>query len=375
MTRDSAPLTIAVLAPLRHPIREPHAGGLEAAVWDRVRSLRARGHRVVLCAVEGSDFLDGGPDEFVLPAAVWPIAELATDTTYPPGHLERALAALEGALDFIADNAASFDVIDNHCLHAPPLARAGRLGVPMLTTLHTPPLDDMLGAHASGGGSLFSAVSAHTASEWAAAGVSAPVLPNSVDPARWTLGSGGIDLVWFGRIVPEKGTHLAIAAARAAGRRLNIAGRVGDADYFEQLIAPQLDADIRYVGALRQPALAELVGGSAAALVTPVWEEPFGMVIAEALATGTPVAAFDIGGVAEVTGDSGACRLVPVRDVDALAEAVTALADTAGIRASTRRRTRRDALARFSIERRSDELESLLRSVASSPAVRAAVGA
>ena len=76
---------------------------------------------------------------------------------------------------------------------------------------------------------------------------------------------------------------------RAAGRRLVLAGRVGDVDYFERFIEPMLDDSIRYVGSLRQPALSRLVGRSSCALVTPLWDEPFGLVIAETLATGTPV--------------------------------------------------------------------------------------
>jgi glycosyltransferase involved in cell wall biosynthesis len=356
----SARRTIAVIAPLRHPIREPHAGGLEAMVWDRVRMLRARGHRVLLCAVEGSQFLEDGPAEFRLPAVEWPDERDATDSTFPPGHLERAIPALEAALGFIRRHAGTIDLVDNHSLHPQPLTWAERLGVPMVTTLHTPPLPRLVAAAraAEHHGRLL-AVSAHTAAEWREHGVEALVMPNAVDGGRWPLGPGGHDLVWFGRIVPEKGVHLAVEAARLTGRTLRIAGRVGDIAYFQEHVRPFLGDGVEYLGPLAQPALAGLVGGSACALVTPLWPEPFGLVVAEALATGTPVAAFEAGGIGEVAGDASAVRLVPMGDAGLLAEASEQLAGARGRDRRPRQQARTEALARFSLDRRAIELESV----------------
>jgi glycosyltransferase involved in cell wall biosynthesis len=355
---NARPLTIAVIAPLRHPIREPHAGGLEAMVWDRVRTLRARGHRVLLCAVEGSQFQEDGPPEFRLPPVVWPDERDATDSTFPPGHLDRAIPALEAALDFIRRNAATIDLVDNHSLHPQPLTWARRLGVPVVTTLHTPPLPRLVAAAAAHPGRIL-AVSAFTAAEWRQHGVEAAVMPNAIDADRWRLGPGGHDLVWFGRLVPEKGAHLAVRAARLTGRTLRIAGRVGDVAYFQEHIRPYLGDGIDYLGPLGQPALADLVGGSACALVTPLWQEPFGLVVAEALATGTPVAAFDTGGIGEVAGQAPAVRLVPMGDTGALAEAAEHLAGSRGRDLRLRHQTRTEAQARFSLEHRATELETV----------------
>ncbi|GAA4680202.1 glycosyltransferase [Frondihabitans cladoniiphilus] len=362
----SRPLRIAVIAPLRYPISQPHAGGLESSVWNQVRTLRSRGHRVVLCATEGSDFLDGGPAEFTLPRPVWDDESLATDTTYPDGYLDRAFAALDRAMEYLRDHADDFDVVDNHCLHGLPLGWADRLGIPMVSTLHTPTLPALLEAHASCGEprSRFLAVSRHTAREWAVEGIETTVVPNGIDTDRWMLGPGGPDLVWFGRIVPEKGAHLAIRAARLAGRRLVLAGRIGDADYFEREVAPFLGNGVEYVGPLGQADLAELVGRSACALVTPVWEEPFGLVIAEALATGTPVAAFDTGGVAEVAGSSTGARLVAMGDVEALARAATALAEGAAHDRHLRAAIRDGVVERFSLEARAATLEGIYSALA-----------
>ena len=357
MTRPS--LRIAVIAPLRYPIAEPHAGGLESSIWHLVRGLRLRGHRVTLCAVAGSDYLSGGPSEFVLPPVFWPDAADSSDVDYPPGYLDRAFPALDAALGFIAEHAGEFDIVVNHCLHGLPLSWAGRLGVPMVTTLHTPVLTDLLVARERnvGAGSAFLSVSEYTASEWRRQGVDSVLLPNAVDTAAWPLGAGGSGLVWFGRIVPEKGAHLAIAAARLAGLPLTLAGRVGDATYAAREILPRLGGDIRYVGALRQPELAELVGASACALVTPVWEEPFGLVIAEAMACGTPVVSFDTGGIPEVVGTSPGARLVPTGDVAAMARAATAIVEANS--AVLRQQVRDDAERRFSLGARLTELEGI----------------
>ncbi|GAA0270363.1 hypothetical protein GCM10010302_04920 [Streptomyces polychromogenes] len=112
---------------------------------------------------------------------------------------------------------------------------------------------------------------------------------NGIDLRRWPAGTGGGDLVWYGRIVPEKGPALAIAAAEA-GVALTLAGPVADHRYFRDHVAPRLGGRIRYAGHLRRRELAALVGSARATLVTPCWDEPYGLVVAESLACGTPVA-------------------------------------------------------------------------------------
>jgi len=361
MTRDARPLRILVVAPSRYPLRQPHAGGLEACVWDRVRWLRSRGHDVTLCAAEGSDFLGEVP-EFHLPTPAWTRPEESSDTDYPLGYAAAVDAAFDAARDRLIADRHLYDVVDNHSLHPAPISWSREIGIPVVTTLHTPPLEPLLQAAAEVHDSphRFVAVSQTTARAWSVEGVDAFVFPNGVDTEQWTRGAGGPSWVWSGRIVPEKAPHLAIEAARAVDAHIVLAGRIGDVDYFEQEVVPRLGPHARYVGPLHQPDLCRLVGSSAVALVTPMWEEPFGLVIAEALATGTPVAAFDIGGVSEVlAGMPGAATVMP-GDVVALGKAAAELA-AAGVREPlTRVRTRRAAVRQHSLAQRHREVERVL---------------
>ncbi len=360
-------LRILVIAPARHAVRQPHAGGLEAAVWDRVRWLRGRGHEVTLAAAAGSDFL-GPSSAFTLPSPAWDDPASLSDTAYPDGYplvLERAMDRL---LRVVGSPSRPFDVVDNHSLDPAPILWSRDAGVPVVTTLHTPPLPGMVAAGRAvhDAPHRFVAVSGHTARAWSAEGIDAFVFPNGVDTDRWSRGRGGASWVWFGRIVPEKAPHLAMDAARRAGAHIVLAGRVGDVAYFDREIAPRLGGGAQYVGPLRQPELCALVGGSAVALVTPVWEEPFGLVGAEALSTGTPVVAFAEGGVPEVLHGLPGTAVVPPGDVDALALAASELA-LLGTDPPSRRQVRRAAVRRHALSRRHRDVERVLAFTAKAP--------
>ncbi|MBB2901441.1 glycosyltransferase involved in cell wall biosynthesis [Kineococcus radiotolerans] len=364
-------LRVAVLGPSRYPVAEPYAGGLESFVGNLVAGLRARGHRVLLFAAAGSpgaqpEVLSGGgwrPDELARADASMPAEAFMVEHH---SHLD-VLTALRTTY------AGEVDVVHNHSLHYLPLSLADTLPVPVVTTLHTPPTPWLTSALAAGGGSgAFTAVSSFTARQWAPWVPHAQVVLNGVEPRRWPLGPGGRGLLWFGRIVPEKAPHLALRAAARAGHHLDVVGPVGDEEYFAAQVAPRLGAGATYRGHLGGDDLARVVGRASAVLMTPSWDEPFGLVAAEAAMSGTPVVAFDRGGVSEVLRPHvlpAMGAVVPADDVEAMADAVE------DVLALDRRDVRRAALAHLSFERAVSAYESILRSAAARTAVQLDVAA
>jgi glycosyltransferase involved in cell wall biosynthesis len=315
-------LRIALIASSRFPISQPFAGGLEAHVWHLARALAHHGHQVSLFAASGSD---RDLDCDTMAVHHLDISEAARADVSMPS--ESFMADHHAYLTLMMELAGcardDFDLIHNHSLHYLPVAMSSMLSIPMLTTVHTPPtpwLESAIDA-AAGAGTQFAAVSHHTAAAWGKAIRQITVVPNGIATQRWPLGPGGDSLVWFGRITAEKAPHLAIGAARRAGRPLVLAGPVSDPDYFAAEVEPRLGEDVRYAGHLDQEQLARLVGAAAAVLVTPVWDEPFGLVVAEAMCCGTPVVAFARGGIPELVAPRSG-RLVAPGDVAAMADAI-----------------------------------------------------
>lgn len=326
-------MRVCLIASSRFPVREPFQGGLEAHTAMLAERLIARGHQVSLFAAPGSDprlnveELEVGTFE--------PSPAARQDVGAPPRQwMQEHHAYLQLMLELIATGADRFDVVHNNSLHHLPVAMARAIGVPMVSSLHTPPLAWLESAMALAGHDVtFTAVSEHTAQAWSHA-VRAAVIRNGVDTDRWSEGPGGERAVWTGRLVPEKAPHLAIRAAREAGVDLVLAGARLDHGYFEQEIVPLMGAHVEYAGHLSNRDLIELVGGSAVAIVSPAWDEPYGLVAAEAMSCGTPVAAFARGALPEIV-SSDAGRLAVPGSVASLADAVReALAlDRGGVRA------------------------------------------
>lgn len=316
------PLKIAVIGHIRHAIEEPFMGGMEAHCASLVAGLEDAGHAVTLFAAPGSCAgniveICPAPYEDVLP---W-------DRFHGTPSLERYQQLAFGqAWDVI--RARNFDVVHNNSLFPPLIDRALEDGVPMVASQHVPPFGAMRAAvwRAAGSGSV--QVTVPSRSQLPLWFDSPPdnlrVVYNGIDCAKWDCGAEhGDALVWFGRITPNKGLYEAVMAARAAGARLDIYGTIEEQTYFSERVRPFLDDTIRYRGHLSGERLRSAVCAARAVLVTPMWDEPFGLVAAEALAGSVPVIAFDRGAMREVVGDCGI--IVPPGDIAALGKAIGAI--------------------------------------------------
>ncbi|XAS76839.1 glycosyltransferase family 4 protein [Dermatophilaceae bacterium Sec6.4] len=337
---------IAMIAPSRHCISPPFAGGLESLVWDLRTRLEADGHDVTLIAREGSDGVD---PQWEIGGGRWAPSDLASrDQSMPAAEFMAEHHDYLQVMHRLAQiGHHHFDVIHNHSLHYLPVSLASTCEVPMLTTLHTPPtpwLESAISASRGPVGS-FTAVSGFTARSWTALPQPATVIHNGVDLDWWRPGPGGDHLWWSGRITPEKAPHLAIDAARHAGYDLDFAGPISDPAYFRAEVRPRLGPGVRYLGHLAGAAQVEQVRTARAVLVTPTWDEPFGLVVIEALACGTPVVAFGRGGIPDILSSPEVGTLVPSGDTLAMGHAAVA---AAGI---SRARVRQFAEQHFSLDR------------------------
>jgi glycosyltransferase involved in cell wall biosynthesis len=305
---------IAMLAPPWIPVPPPAYGGIEEVVRLLCDGLTARGHDVTLFAPPGSR-----SSAVVAPVLEEPHPDDIQKAQFEADHVARAFEAID------ADG--GYDVIHDHTGHTA-LAMADRVGPPLVHTLHGP-LDEAACRFYARHGRKACIVALSQAQLDAAPPEmgGGRVVPNPIDVGEWPSEPAKDDyLLWMGRMSPDKGPHRAIAAAREAGARLVLAGPVqrGQEQFFAEEVEPQLGSDgIEYVGEAGGDDKRALYLGARAFLMPIRWAEPFGLVMVEALACGTPVIAFPEGSAPEVVED-GRTGFV-VEDEHAMAAAVARL--------------------------------------------------
>ena len=326
------PLHIALVGTARYPLCEPFVGGLAAHVVGLARGLAARGHAVTVFAPEGSRVDGVRAVAFCGPSGLDFSDAARGDLSMLPEPFMREHHAMLRLMVGLADGRwGRFDVVHNHSLHYLPIAQAPAVDAAHLTTLHAPPTPWQESAFAClppADRPAAVTVSATNRRTWARSLPACGVVANGVDLARWRFSPAGTPglAVWAGRLVPEKGPHLAVDAARAAGMRLRLVGPAPDPAYYDAEIAPRLGPDVEVAGHADHAALAGHYGAASVALSTARWEEPYGLTLVEALACGTPVAAFRRGAAPElVTPETG--RLAAPDDAGDLARAAREAAD------------------------------------------------
>jgi glycosyltransferase involved in cell wall biosynthesis len=310
-----------MLAPPWIPVPPPGYGGVESVVSVLTEALVRRGADVTLFCAPGSR---SSADVVTLLDAPHP--EEIERSIYEGAHVAQAFEAIDAGLDD-----GRFDVLHDHCGFTA-LAMADRLETPAVHTLHgqfTASTAAFYARHAHKA-TLVGISHAQLASGPRGLG-EIDVIPNPIDVTAWPLREHKDDyLLWIGRMTADKGPHRAIAAARAAGVPLVMAGVIqpGQQPFFDREVAPHIDGEqIRFIGEVGGSAKQSLFAGARALLMPIRWREPFGMVMIEALVCGTPVIAFSEGAATEliVHGETGFL----VEDEQQMAGAVEKLASIA----------------------------------------------
>src|SRR3954452_19287364 len=306
--RSHLQMRIAQIAPLTESVPPRTYGGTERVVSYLTEELVAMGHDVALFA-SGDSVTDAKLE------AIWPCA-LRFDTT-----LRDAIAPPMLMLEKICQRAHEFDILHCH-LDYWPFSLLSRQSTPYLTTLHgrldlpeiTPVFDCFPDAplvsisdsqrrplpHGNFVGTVYHGLP-----------------PNLLTPQPMERDY----LAFLGRICPEKSPDRAISIARAAGMKLKIAAKIDRIDqlYFETVIRPMIDGDqIELIGEIGEAEKPAFLSGAKALLLPIDWPEPFGLVMIEAMACGTPTIAYPAGSVPEVI-DHGVTGFIVHNEAEAVA--------------------------------------------------------
>jgi glycosyltransferase involved in cell wall biosynthesis len=308
---------IAIVAPPWFTIPPEAYGGIEEVVGDLTRALIARGHEVTLVGAGA----DATPANF-LRTYREPVSDRIGEPLPEMMHAAAAAKLLED-LDI--------DVVHDHTLAGP--LTATRRPAPTVATMHGP-MDGELGDYYRQLGDTVSLVAISDAQRGLAPDLNwVATVPNGVDVASFPFQEDKEEWVLFiGRFSPEKGADLAIEAAQAAGRRILLAGKLNEPaeqEYFDEAIRPRLGGSASYVGEVDAAGKRELYAKAACLLFPVRWPEPFGMVMIEAMACGTPVVALRAGSVPEIAVD-GVTGIICAEP----AELPAAIGAAAGLRAA-----------------------------------------
>jgi glycosyltransferase involved in cell wall biosynthesis len=333
-------MRIALVSTPFLPVPPPAYGGTELVVGELALALRARGHEVVVYAT-GDSYLPGIE-----------IRHYFVNSQWPP---DPAVDAMHGAFcvrDILRDPR-GFDAVHLHDIGAVPVAR--HLDCPVIYTLHHD-VDAQLSARYLATPRLRVVAISHAQARCEIAPVEA-VVHHGLDPARFAVADDQGYLLFLGRYDRCKGPDLALEVAERAGLPLVMAGAPHDLEYWKELKPRLARSNALEVGPVGGRSKAALIARARAVLFPIRWDEPFGLVMIEAMLSGVPVIGLARGSVSEVieNGVTGVC-CASVSEMVGAARGAEAMFDRSRVRAA--------AQQRWSASRMADEYLSLYRAVA-----------
>lgn len=303
-------MRIAIIAPPWAPVPPALYGGIEQAVDAEARGLAKAGHDVLLfttgdstCPVPRRSLLEQSEGERM-------------------GFTVPELRHVMAAYDVVRE----YDLVHDHTVLGP-IYGGGDTGQPVVTTIHGPLGTELIDIYrAIAGRAELIAIS--NAQRAPAPDIPvARVIHHGVEATEFPYGDGeGGYVLFLGRMSPDKGAHRAVQAAQKAGVPLLLAGKCREPwerSYFDREISPHLGDGVEYVGEVPHEEKLRLLAGARATLFPIRWNEPFGLVMIESLACGTPVLAFAEGAAVEVVQDGRTGHIC--RDEMEMAEAIGAV--------------------------------------------------
>jgi glycosyltransferase involved in cell wall biosynthesis len=302
-------MRIAVISPPWLAVPPTGYGGTELVLDSLCRGLAALGHDVLLCTTADS---------------TCPVERHATYERHlgvaninPADELRHVMDAYDAAQQWGAD------VIHDHTVTGPIWALTGSQA-PVVTTNHGPFDEPLRSIYRRVAASVPVIAISHDQASRACDVPVYRVIHHGIDTAALQVGDGGGEYALFlGRMNESKGVHTAIEVARAAGIPLKIAAKLREPlemEYFRTRVEPLLGGDVEYLGEAGPTEKVALLRDAACLLNPIAWPEPFGLVMIEALACGTPVVATPCGAAPEIVDDgvTGHLRSIPDGLVDAL---------------------------------------------------------
>ncbi|HAX75044.1 MAG TPA: glycosyl transferase [Cyanobacteria bacterium UBA11372] len=339
-------MRIAQIAPLWERVPPPAYGGIELVVSLLTDELVRRGHEVTLFA--SGDSITLANLESVHPRALRLDPSVKEFGIYEMLQMSR-----------VYEQASEFDIIHSHM---------GCAALPYVNLVKTPTVHTLHGIFTPDNEKMFTYakkqpyVSISNTQREPRLGLNCvATVYNGIDVDSYEFYPQPDQppyLAFLGRISPEKGTHHAIEIAKQVGLPLKMAGKVDvvDVEYYESEIKPHIDGEqIQYLGEANHAQKNELMGRAIATLFPITWREPFGLVMIESMASGTPVIAMKLGSTSEVIADGKTGFLC-----NSIAECVSAVRRVEEI---NRNDCRKHVVNRFSVQKMTEGYEAVYQQI------------
>ncbi len=337
---------IAILGPVGISIPPEKQGGIEWVVYHLTKGLTKKGHKVLLFA----------PSNAKTAAQLIPVTKVPVHNYKVPDKSEISrklrveLSMLSNMRTEVLKHKNEIGLVFNHTVNGGIFADLEQtMGVPVYHITHLPIYNELAEVYKKNKSRLLT-ISDSQRKPFPKLRYSATIY-NGIEPEKFPFSNKPKNyFIFAGKIIPSKNPLGAIQAAKKAHTKLLLAGKISDKAYFKKL-EPHFNKNIKYLGEVPFKKLLKLYSQAKALLMPIEWEEPFGLVMVEAMATGTPVIAFNRGSVSEIVRNNENGFIV-----NNVKEMVKAMAKIDQI---NRKNCREYVFDNFSIDKMVDDYEKL----------------